>query len=62
MTPRLVMERLSRAIGVQHKMSPKPSKQLWDNFEAVLRSTHEQFFPPGTERPYLPPEGTDKGS
>ena len=49
------MERLSRAIGVQQKMWPKPSEQLWDNFEAVLRSTHEQFFPAGAEKPHLPP-------
>jgi hypothetical protein len=45
---------------VQRKMSPKkPSDELWDNFEAVLRETHEQFFLPGTEGPYLPPDKTE---
>jgi hypothetical protein len=41
-------------------MSPKKySDELWDNFEAVLRETHEQFFPPGTEKPHMPPERTE---
>ena len=53
------LEVLSRAIGVQQKMWPKPSEQLWDNFGAVLRSTHEQFFPPGTEKSRLPPDATE---
>ena len=55
----LAMERLSRAIGVQHKMSPKPSEELWENFEAVLRETGEQLFPLGAEKPYMPPEMTE---
>jgi hypothetical protein len=56
----LGLERLSRAIGVKHKVSPKQlSDEYWDNFEEVLEQGYEMFFPPGTEKPHLPPEGTE---
>jgi hypothetical protein len=45
----LGLERLSRAVGVQHKMHPKASDEFWDNFEDVLRRGNEMFFPPGSD-------------
>jgi hypothetical protein len=43
----LGLERLSRAIGMQHKVSPKKDDDAWlDNLETVLRR-FEPLYPPG---------------
>ena len=58
----LGMERLSRAIGLQHKMSPKKSDDWIESWEATLRAFEDQMFPDGKPRPRwaLPPrEGED---
>jgi hypothetical protein len=54
----LGLERLSRAIGIQHKMSPKRDDAWLDNLEAVLRRFEDPSLPPGSSMwaPPLPRE------
>jgi hypothetical protein len=50
----LGLERLSRAIGIEHKVSPKRGDEDHEaSWERALRDIENQLFPPGTERPSL---------
>jgi hypothetical protein len=44
----LGLERLSRAIGIQHKVSPKKEDAWFENLEAVLRGFEDPSLPPGS--------------
>ena len=50
----LGLERLSRAIGMQHKMSPKRDDAWLDSLEAVLRRFEDPSLPPGSSM-FAPP-------
>lgn len=58
----LGMERLSRAIGLQHRMSPKKGEDWIEKWEEMIRGFEDQMYPDGMDRPWwcLPPrEGDD---